>query len=86
MPIRAEVRFPWLLIVDYCFSICYDIISLKYVYEGNDEQMANDGNIFRDKLKELIKSWEPEDLEVETEKHVGLRFVNTPRKLDIIVH
>ncbi len=47
--------------------------------------MANDGNIFRDKIAELVKSWDPE-LEVLTEKHVGLRFVNTPRKLDVIVH
>lgn len=48
--------------------------------------MANDGNIFRDKIAELIRSWEPDDLVVETEKHVGLRFVNTPRKLDVIVY
>ena len=47
--------------------------------------MANDGNIFRDKIAELIKSWDS-NLEVLTEKHVGLRFVNTPRKLDVIVH
>ena len=47
--------------------------------------MSNDGNIFRDKIAELIKSWD-ENLEVLTEKHVGLRFVNTPRKLDVIVH
>ena len=47
--------------------------------------MANDGNIFRDKIAELIASWDS-DLEVLTEKHVGLRFVNTPRKLDVIVH
>ena len=47
--------------------------------------MANDGNVFRDKIAELIKSWDPENLEVLTEKHVGLRFVNTPRKLDVIV-
>ena len=48
--------------------------------------MPNDGNVFRDKLAALIKSWEPDDFEVMTEKHVGLRFVNTPRKMDIIVH
>lgn len=47
--------------------------------------MANDGNIFRDKIAEMIRGWD-DDLEVLTEKHVGLRFVNTPRKLDIIVH
>lgn len=47
--------------------------------------MANDGNVFRDKIAALIKSWD-EDLEVLTEKHVGLRFVNTPRKMDVIVH
>ncbi|WP_027397943.1 PD-(D/E)XK nuclease superfamily protein [Anaerovibrio lipolyticus] len=46
--------------------------------------MANDGNIFRDKIAEMIRSWDS-DLEVLTEKHVGLRFVNTPRKLDVIV-
>lgn len=47
--------------------------------------MANDGNIFRDKLAELIASWD-ENIETQTERHVGLRFVNTPRKLDVIVH
>ena len=47
--------------------------------------MANDGNIFRDKIAELIAGWD-DNLEVLTEKHVGLRFVNTPRKLDVIVH
>lgn len=47
--------------------------------------MANDGNQFRDAIANLIRSWD-DDLEVLTERHVGLRFWNTPRKLDVLVH
>lgn len=47
--------------------------------------MGSDGNLFRDKLAEYIKSWDLDDLEVCKETHVGMRFITTPRKLDIIV-
>lgn len=46
--------------------------------------MANLGNLFRDKVTEYINSW-GEPLEVLQEVNVGYRFVNTPRKLDIVV-
>lgn len=46
--------------------------------------MANMGNSFRDAVTEYIKSW-GEPLEVLQEVNVGYRFVNTPRKLDIVV-
>jgi hypothetical protein len=46
--------------------------------------MANRGNDFRDTISDYIKSW-GEPLEVLREVNVGWRFVNTPRKLDIVV-
>ena len=46
--------------------------------------MANKGNKFRDDVTEYIKSWN-EPLEVLQEVNVGYRFVNTPRKLDIVL-
>lgn len=46
--------------------------------------MANLGNSFRDAVTEYIKSWN-EPLEVLQEVNVGYRFVNTPRKLDIVI-
>ena len=46
--------------------------------------MANMGNSFRDSVENYIKSW-GEPLEVLHEVNVGLRFVNTPRKLDIVI-
>lgn len=46
--------------------------------------MANMGNSFRDAVTEYIKSW-GEPLEVLQEVNVGYRFVNTPRKLDIVI-
>lgn len=42
------------------------------------------GNSFRDFLVKEIKSWD-ENIEILTEKPVGMRFVGTPRKLDIIL-
>lgn len=42
------------------------------------------GNDFRDFLVKEIKSWN-EDIEILTEKPVGMRFVGTPRKLDIVL-
>ncbi len=46
--------------------------------------MANMGNSFRNAVEDYIKSWD-EPLEVLHEVNVGLRFVNTPRKLDIVI-
>jgi len=46
--------------------------------------MANLGNSFRDAVTEYIRSW-GEPLEVLQEVNVGYRFVNTPRKLDIVI-
>lgn len=46
--------------------------------------MANKGNSFRDDVTDYIKSW-GEPLEVLQEVNVGYRFVNTPRKLDIVI-
>lgn len=46
--------------------------------------MANMGNQFRDMVVSYIESWR-EPLEVLSEVNVGWRFVNTPRKLDIVV-
>lgn len=44
----------------------------------------NTGDNFRDDLVAYINSW-GQDIEVLIEKNVGLRFVETPRKLDIIL-
>jgi len=46
--------------------------------------MANLGNALRDAITEYINSW-GEPLEVLQEVNVGYRFVNTPRKLDIVI-
>lgn len=46
--------------------------------------MPNMGNEFRDKIADYINSW-GEPLEVLTEVNVGYRFINTPRKLDIVI-
>lgn len=46
--------------------------------------MANKGNAFRDAVTEYIKSWN-ENLEVLQEVNVGYRFVDSPRKLDIVI-
>ena len=46
--------------------------------------MANLGNSFRDSVRNYINSW-GEPLEVLQEVNVGYRFVNTPRKLDIVI-
>lgn len=46
--------------------------------------MANMGNNFRDAVTEYIMSW-GENLEVLQEVNVEYRFVNTPRKLDIVI-
>ena len=46
--------------------------------------MANLGNDFRKTIEEYINSW-GEPLEILHEVNVGLRFVNTPRRLDIII-
>lgn len=46
--------------------------------------MANKGNLFRDAVTDYIRSW-GEPLEVLQEVNVGYRFVNTPRKLDIVI-
>ena len=46
--------------------------------------MANLGNSFRDAVTDYIQSW-GENLEVLQEVNVGYRFVNTPRKLDIVI-
>lgn len=46
--------------------------------------MANLGNSFRDAVTDYIRSW-GENLEVLQEVNVGYRFVNTPRKLDIVI-
>ncbi len=46
--------------------------------------MANLGNAFRDAVSDYIRSW-GEPLEVLQEVNVGYRFVNTPRKLDVVV-
>lgn len=46
--------------------------------------MANKGNAFRDAVTAYIKSWD-DSLEVLQEVNVGYRFVDTPRKLDIVI-
>lgn len=46
--------------------------------------MANKGNVFRDAVTDYIRSWN-EELEVLQEVNVGYRFVNSPRKLDIVI-
>lgn len=46
--------------------------------------MANRGNDFRDAIINEIESWEVE-IDILKEKPVGLRFLNTPRKLDIVL-
>lgn len=45
---------------------------------------TNTGDVFRDALVTYIESW-GEDIEVLIEKNVGLRFVDTPRRLDIVL-
>lgn len=49
-----------------------------------DNIMANHGNNFRNSLIEYINSWNA-PLQVLKEINVGYRFVNTPRKLDIVI-
>lgn len=46
--------------------------------------MASNGDEFRDYIVEYIKSW-GEELQIDKEKHVGMRFVGTPRKIDIVI-
>ncbi len=47
--------------------------------------MTNRGNEFRKAIVDYIKSW-GEPIEIEEEKIVGYRFVNTPRKVGIVLH
>lgn len=49
-----------------------------------EANMANLGNDFRDAVTEYIRSW-GEPLEVLQEVNVGYRFVDTPRKLDVVI-
>lgn len=46
--------------------------------------MSGNGNKFRDAIAREVRSW-GENIDILTEKPVGFRFVNTPRKLDIIL-
>lgn len=46
--------------------------------------MANEGNTFRDAVTNYVRSWN-ENLEILQEVNVGYRFVNSPRKLDIVI-
>ena len=46
--------------------------------------MANLGNDFRKAVEKYISSW-GEPLQILHEVNVGWRFVNTPRKLDIVI-
>ena len=46
--------------------------------------MSNDGHVFQKCLVDYIHSW-GENLEIKTQKAIGLRFVKTPRILDIII-
>ncbi len=42
-------------------------------------------NRFRDAIADYIRSWN-EDIDIVLEKIVGYRFVDTPRKVDIVLH
>lgn len=48
--------------------------------------MATDADIFKNKVAELIKSWDPENIEYLTEVNLGMRFDKTPRKIDIVIY
>ncbi len=47
--------------------------------------MPNTGDIFRDALISLIKSWNINGLEIYKEPYVGQRFLGTKRNLDIVL-
>lgn len=47
--------------------------------------MATDADIFKNLTAELIKSWDPENIEYKTEVNLGMRFDKTPRKIDIVI-
>jgi len=47
--------------------------------------MPNTGDILRDSLIELIKSWGINGLEVYKEPYVGQRFLESKRNLDIVL-
>lgn len=47
--------------------------------------MATDADIFKNCTAELIKSWDPENIEYKTEVNLGMRFDKTPRKIDIVI-
>jgi len=51
---------------------------------GEKNFMGNKGNDFRNAIIEYIRSWDA-PLDVLQEVNVGYRFVNTPRKLDIVI-
>lgn len=46
--------------------------------------MANNGNPLRDAVEALIKGWGA-GLEVLHEVNVGYRFINTPRRMDLVI-
>lgn len=46
--------------------------------------MSNNGDLFKYALVKEIESWN-KDIEVKIEKIVGCRFVDSPRKLDIVL-
>ncbi len=51
--------------------------------------MSNIGDQFRDAIVEYIEKWNQKEnlgIDVAKEKPVGFRFVNTPRKIDIVLH
>lgn len=47
--------------------------------------MATDADIFKVLTAEMIKSWDPENIEYKLEVNLGMRFDKTPRKIDIVV-
>jgi len=51
--------------------------------------MSNIGNEFRNAIVQYIQQWNEKEnlgINIVIEKPVGLRFVNTPRKIDIVLH
>ena len=46
--------------------------------------MSNHGNRFKEAVKRYIESW-GENIEIKEETILGYRFVNVPRKMDLIL-
>lgn len=59
------------------------VIAIKYICLGGKNMDYADK--FRDAVRDYIKSWDPDNLDVRTEVNVGYRFISTARRIDVVV-